>query len=73
MAISCAPLTEILSSINSTSEITVKVEDETYLANAIKDLKLAKAFEQIDMVALSFKHAGKAFRTIDSLVSLRKS
>lgn len=73
MAICCAPLTEILSSINTQSEINIKVEDETYLSNAIRDLKLAKAFDFLEQLALSFKHAGKAFKTIDSLVALRKS
>jgi len=42
------------------------------LQNAINDLKLAKSFDRLDYAALAYKHAKRAFKTMDSLVCLRK-
>lgn len=49
-----------------------KVEDETYIQNAVRDLKLAKALDLMDHVGYAYKHARKALFTLESLVNLRK-
>ena len=72
MAIASAPISQILEMVG-VADISLKVEDETYIQNSIRDLKLAKAFDLMDQAALSFKHAMKAFKTVDCLVKLRSS
>ena len=72
MAICSAPLTELLSLANSAHEMPIKIEDDTYLKNATQDLKLAKAFDTMDFAHYAYKHALKAFRTMEALSDLRK-
>ena len=48
------------------------IEDSTYLDNAIHQLKLCKAFDLLDQATLSFKHATRAYKIVDSLVQLRQ-
>jgi len=53
-------------------DLARKIEDETYLQNALRELKLAKALDLMDHMAYAYKHSMKAFRTIESLVKLRQ-
>jgi hypothetical protein len=42
------------------------------MRNALNDLKLAKALDQMDFAHYAFKHALKAYRTVETLCNLRK-
>ena len=75
MAIASAPLTQILALANggdSCPDIARKINDQAYLDNAIRLLKIAKAQDHLNNFTLSYKYCAKAFKTIDSLVKERK-
>lgn len=48
MALASGPVSEMLARVNSSQDFSRKVEDESYLQNAVRDLKLAKALEMMD-------------------------
>jgi hypothetical protein len=58
--------------VSAGAETAQKVEDETYLQNTLRDLKLAKALDLMDQVGFAYKHARKALFTMEQLVNLRK-
>jgi hypothetical protein len=75
MALASAPLTQILALANGGEncvDIPRKINDQAYLDNAIRNLKIAKAFDQLDNFTLSYKYCAKAFKVIDALVKERK-
>jgi hypothetical protein len=70
MALASTPITELMNSLKA--ETAQRIEDETYMRNALNDLKLAKALDQMDFAHYAFKHALKAYRTVETLCNLRK-
>ena len=49
-----------------------KIEDQTYIDNALGQMQLAKAYDLLDHCEKAFHMGSKAFATIDKLVALRK-
>jgi hypothetical protein len=75
MALASAPLTQILALANggeNCPDIPRKINDQAYLDNAIRLLKIAKALDQLNNFTLSYKYCAKAFKIIDTLVKERK-
>ena len=70
MTLASCPLSKLLAL--QERAVPQQVEDETYLKNAVQDLKLAKAFDRMDCASFAFKHALKALRTMEALVQIRK-
>jgi hypothetical protein len=48
MALASTPLKELLKSVQNPQQIQTQIEDDTYLQNALNDLKLAKSFDRLD-------------------------
>ena len=75
MALASAPLTQILALANggeNCPDIPRKINDQAFLDNAIRMLKIAKALDQLNNFTLSYKYCAKAFKMIDTLVKERK-
>ena len=49
-----------------------KIEDQTYIDNALKNLQIAKAYDMLDHTEKAFHESGRALRTMDKLVALRR-
>ena len=52
--------------------IETKIEDQTYIDNALKSLQLAKAYDLLDHAEKAFHESCKGLNTLDKLVKLRK-
>ena len=52
--------------------VETKIEDQTYIDNAIGQMQMAKAYDMLDHCEKAFHMGSKAFATIDKLVALRK-
>lgn len=49
-----------------------KIEDQTYIDNALGHMQLAKAFDLLDQSEQAYHKGSKALRTIEKLTTLRK-
>ena len=49
-----------------------KIEDQTYIDNALRHVQMAKAFDLLDHSEKAFHESSSALRTMDKLVALRK-
>ena len=72
MAICSCPVDDLKNELTDQQGTPRFIEDTTYVCNTVHQLKLAKAFDVLDKIELSYKHGVRAFQTIESLVKLRK-
>ena len=49
-----------------------KIEDQTYIDNAMKHVQIAKAYDLLDHCEKAFHESSRGLRTMDKLVALRK-
>ena len=48
-----------------------RIEDSTYIDNALKHAQIAKAYDLMDLCEKAFHENQRAFNVIDKLVALR--
>ena len=49
-----------------------KIEDQTYIDNALRHIQIAKAYDMLDHVEKAFHESSSALRIMDKLIALRK-
>ena len=51
---------------------TTKIEDQTYIDNALRHIQMAKAYDLLDFCEKAYHETQRALDTVNKLVALRK-
>lgn len=66
-------LDAIMSSVGQDQQpIATKIEDQTYIDNAMRHIQIAKAYDLLDHTERAYHESARALSIMDKLIALRK-